>query len=71
MKLFMILKLASLVVVLGFSFSSLAYSSNGHFLALNYHDIIDEEDVVAPFDRMEVNKHFLEDQFIWLKKKWV
>ena len=68
MKLFMILKLASLVVVLGFSFSSLAYSSNGHFLALNYHDIIDEEDVVAPFDRMEVNKHFLEDQFIWLKK---
>jgi len=45
-----------------------AYSKDGHFLVLNYHDIIDEEDVVPPFDRMEVNKHFLEDQFVWLKK---
>jgi biofilm PGA synthesis lipoprotein PgaB len=44
------------------------YSKDGHFIVLNYHDIIDEEDIVAPFDRMEVNKHFLEDQFIWLKK---
>ena len=50
------------------AFSPLAHSKDGHFLVLNYHDIIDEEDVVAPFDRMEVNKHFLEDQFIWLKK---
>jgi biofilm PGA synthesis lipoprotein PgaB len=49
-------------------FSPFAHSKDGHFLVLNYHDIIDEEDVVAPFDRMEVNKHFLEDQFIWLKK---
>ncbi len=51
-----------------FAFSPFAYSKDGHFLVLNYHDIIDEEDVVAPFDRMEVNKHFLEDQFVWLKK---
>ena len=49
-------------------FSPFAFAKNGHFLVLNYHDIIDEEDVEPPFDRMEVNKHFLEDQFIWLKK---
>ena len=51
-----------------FIFSTFAHSKDGHFLVLNYHDIIDEEDIVAPFDRMEVNKHFLEDQFVWLKK---
>ncbi len=68
MKLFTSSKLASFLFMLSFSFSSLAYGSNGHFLALNYHDIIDEEDVVPPFDRMEVNKHFLEDEFVWLKK---
>ncbi len=48
--------------------SFITYAKESHFIVLNYHDIIDEEDVVPPFDRMEVNKHFLEDQFIWLKK---
>ncbi len=67
MNLFSRFKLVILLFAL-FAISPLAHSKDGHFLVLNYHDIIDEEDVVAPFDRMEVNKHFLEDQFIWLKK---
>lgn len=67
MNLFSRFKLVTLLFALLF-FSPFAQSKDGHFLVLNYHDIIDEEDVVAPFDRMEVNKHFLEDQFVWLKK---
>ncbi|MSR17426.1 MAG: poly-beta-1,6-N-acetyl-D-glucosamine N-deacetylase PgaB [Methylococcaceae bacterium] len=66
MNMFHPLKLA--VLLLLFIFSTFAHSKDGNFLVLNYHDIIDEEDIVAPFDRMEVNKHFLEDQFVWLKK---
>lgn len=58
----------SIFLFLFLIFSPFAHSKDGHFLVLNYHDIIDEEDVVAPFDRMEANKHFLEDQFVWLKK---
>ncbi len=58
----------TVLLFLLFSFSPFTHSSDAHFLVLNYHDIIDEEDVVAPFDRMEVNKHFLEDAFVWLKK---
>ncbi len=67
MNTFSRLKFAALLFAL-LAFSSVAHSKDGHFLVLNYHDIIDEEDIVAPFDRMEVNKHFLEDQFLWLKK---
>jgi biofilm PGA synthesis lipoprotein PgaB len=67
MNLFSRFKLAILLFAL-VAVSPFAHSKDGHFLVLNYHDIIDEEDVVAPFDRMEVNKHFLEDQFVWLKK---
>ena len=68
MKIFTRLKFAVLLFILSIIFTPVAYSKEGHFVILNYHDIIDEEDIVAPFDRMEVNKHFLEDQFIWLKK---
>ncbi|MFI3122638.1 MAG: poly-beta-1,6-N-acetyl-D-glucosamine N-deacetylase PgaB, partial [Methylococcales bacterium] len=67
MNMFQSFKFAILLSLL-LAFSPFAHSKDGHFLVLNYHDIIDEEDIVAPFDRMEVNKHFLEDQFIWLKK---
>ncbi len=67
MKIFTRFKFIVLLFAL-FTLSSFAHAKDGHFIVLNYHDIIDEEDIVAPFDRMEVNKHFLEDQFIWLKK---
>lgn len=38
------------------------------FLVLNYHDILEEEERVPPFDRIAVNKQHLEDHFVWLKK---
>ncbi|NJA06951.1 poly-beta-1,6-N-acetyl-D-glucosamine N-deacetylase PgaB [Methylococcaceae bacterium WWC4] len=41
---------------------------NVGFLILNYHDILEEEERVPPFDRIAVNKTHLEDHFAWLKK---
>jgi len=38
------------------------------FLVLNYHDILEEEERVPPFDRIAVNKHHLDEHFAWLKK---
>lgn len=38
------------------------------FLVLNYHDILEEEERVPPFDRIAVNKDHLNDHFAWLKK---
>ena len=38
------------------------------FLVLNYHDILEEEERVPPFDRIAVNKDHLDDHFAWLKK---
>ncbi|QWF71408.1 poly-beta-1,6-N-acetyl-D-glucosamine N-deacetylase PgaB [Methylomonas paludis] len=38
------------------------------FLVLNYHDILEEEERVPPFDRIGVNKQHLEQHFAWLKK---
>jgi len=38
------------------------------FLVLNYHDILEEEERVPPFDRIAVNKDHLEQHFAWLKK---
>ncbi|MDD2761668.1 MAG: poly-beta-1,6-N-acetyl-D-glucosamine N-deacetylase PgaB [Methylomonas sp.] len=38
------------------------------FLVLNYHDILEEEERVPPFDRIAVNKGHLDDHFAWLKK---
>jgi biofilm PGA synthesis lipoprotein PgaB len=38
------------------------------FLILNYHDILEEEERVPPFDRIAVNKDHLNDHFAWLKK---
>ncbi|MBS3964814.1 MAG: poly-beta-1,6-N-acetyl-D-glucosamine N-deacetylase PgaB [Methylomonas sp.] len=37
------------------------------FLVLNYHDILEEEEKVPPFDRIAVNKDHLKDHFEWLK----
>ncbi len=38
------------------------------FLVLNYHDILEEEERVPPFDRIAVNKDHLNDHFAWLQK---
>lgn len=38
------------------------------FLVLNYHDILEEEERVPPFDRIGVNKDHLNDHFKWLKQ---
>lgn len=44
-----------------------ADSANSSFIVLNYHDILEEEERVPPFDRMAVNKDHLNDHFAWLK----
>ncbi|TAN49219.1 MAG: hypothetical protein EPN21_12695, partial [Methylococcaceae bacterium] len=41
----------------------------GGFSIINYHDIIDEEERVPPFDRVAVSKDHFESHFIWLKKQ--
>lgn len=38
------------------------------FLVLNYHDILEEEKVVPPFDRVAVSQEHLDEHFAWLKK---
>lgn len=38
------------------------------FIVLNYHDILEEEERVPPFDRIAVNKDHLNDHFAWLQK---
>ena len=45
-----------------------ADSGNSSFLVLNYHDILEEEERVPPFDRIAVNKDHLADHFAWLKQ---
>lgn len=45
-----------------------AANADNTFLVLNYHDILEEEEKVPPFDRIAVNKQHLEDHFAWLKK---
>ncbi|BBL71868.1 poly-beta-1,6-N-acetyl-D-glucosamine N-deacetylase PgaB [Methylogaea oryzae] len=39
------------------------------FLAINYHDIIDEEERVPPFDRVAVSRDHFESHFAWLKQQ--
>jgi biofilm PGA synthesis lipoprotein PgaB len=46
----------------------IAEVTNSGFLVLNYHDIIEEEEKVPPFDRIAVNKDHLDQHFAWLKK---
>ncbi len=38
------------------------------FIVVNYHDILEEEERVPPFDRIAVCKQHLDDHFAWLKK---
>lgn len=45
-----------------------AHASGNTFIALNYHDIIPEEERVPPFDRVAVCIEHLESHFAWLKK---
>ncbi|WAR46868.1 poly-beta-1,6-N-acetyl-D-glucosamine N-deacetylase PgaB [Methylomonas rapida] len=45
-----------------------ADGANPGFLVLNYHDILEEEEKVPPFDRIAVNKQHLDEHFAWLKK---
>jgi poly-beta-1,6-N-acetyl-D-glucosamine N-deacetylase len=63
-----ILRLIITFAILLFSSQLFAVPDNGHFLVLNYHDILEEEEKVPPFDRIAVNKKHLEQHFAWLKK---
>ncbi len=45
-----------------------AETASSGFLVLNYHDILEEEEKVPPFDRIAVNKQHLDEHFAWLKK---
>ena len=44
------------------------WAQNNSFIAINYHDIIAEEERVPPFDRVAVCQAHLEAHFAWLKK---
>lgn len=56
------------VVFLSFASPLIAAPEGSSFLVLNYHDILEEEEKVPPFDRIAVNKEHLEQHFAWLKK---
>ncbi len=60
------LLIASLLLLI--SSTLFAAADNDGFLVLNYHDILEEEEKVPPFDRIGVNKDHLEQHFVWLKK---
>ncbi len=47
---------------------AVAETASPGFLVLNYHDILENEERVPPFDRLGVNKHHLDEHFAWLKK---
>lgn len=47
---------------------AVAETATQSFLVLNYHDILEEEERVPPFDRIAVNKLHLDEHFAWLKK---
>lgn len=63
-----ILRLIITFAILLFSSQLFAVPDKGHFLVLNYHDILEEEEKVPPFDRIGVNQNHLEQHFAWLKK---
>ena len=46
-----------------------AFASNNQFIALNYHDIIPEEERTPPFDRVAVSQKHFESHLTWLKKQ--
>jgi len=62
---------ARLIFALACLFSmplAVADAASSGFLVLNYHDILEEEEKVPPFDRIAVNKQHLDEHFNWLKK---
>jgi biofilm PGA synthesis lipoprotein PgaB len=64
-------RFARLIFSLACLFSSamaMADAAGSGFLVLNYHDILEEEERVPPFDRIAVNKHHLDEHFAWLKR---
>ena len=63
-----ILRLFITLVFLFASNALLATPDNTGFLVLNYHDILEEEEKVPPFDRIAVNQDHLDQHFAWLKK---
>ncbi|MDD1622838.1 MAG: poly-beta-1,6-N-acetyl-D-glucosamine N-deacetylase PgaB [Methylococcaceae bacterium] len=66
MRLFAHLILA-IACLLATPFAAAETAAQG-FLVLNYHDILEEEEKVPPFDRIAVNKLHLDEHFAWLKK---
>ena len=44
-------------------------AANNQFIALNYHDIIPEEERTPPFDRVAVSQKHFESHLAWLKKE--
>lgn len=63
-----ILRLMITFTLMLFSAQLFAAPDNGHFLVLNYHDILEEENKAPPIDRIAVSKKHLEQHFAWLKK---
>lgn len=48
--------------------ASALWAAGNQFIALNYHDIIPEEERVPPFDRVAVSQAHFESHFAWLKQ---
>lgn len=61
-------RLTIILVCLFASLQAIADTGNNHFIVLNYHDILEEEERLPPFDRLAVNKQHLEQHFNWLKQ---
>ncbi|MFZ4654238.1 MAG: poly-beta-1,6-N-acetyl-D-glucosamine N-deacetylase PgaB [Methylococcaceae bacterium] len=63
------MNLRLLLALILFCFGAPAVSGSNSFIALNYHDIIPEEERVPPFDRVAVSQAHFESHFAWLKKE--
>lgn len=48
---------------------SRAFAAGNEFIALNYHDIIPEEERTPPFDRVAVSQKHFESHLSWLKNE--
>jgi hypothetical protein len=70
MTIFKRLKFAFLVLFIGMIFMPFAYSKEAHFLILNYHDIIDEEDIEPLLTAWKLTNIFRRSIYL-VEKKWV
>ncbi len=68
MNIFTRLKIAVLLSVI-LAHAPFAYSKDGHFVVLNYHDIVGAEGAKPPFDSMDVAVDHFEEHLEWLKKE--